>query len=125
MIEVRIAKPSDAEGILQIYAPHILSRSTTFETIVPSIEAFETRITNYMQKHPWIVVLIENTICGYAYGSVFKEREAYQWSCECSVYIENKYKGLGIGKELYSVLFPILKTQGIRNVYAGVTLPNE
>jgi phosphinothricin acetyltransferase len=39
--------------------------------------------------------------------------------------MNNDFKGKGIGKELYQLLFQILKLQGFRNVYAGITLPNE
>src|SRR2546423_14341299 len=109
MVEVRIATGSDAQEILNIYSPYILTKTTTFETEVPTVEAFATRMEQYLQKYPWLVCSIDNKISGYAYASIFKEREAYQWSCECSVYIKEQYKGLGIGKELYAVLLPILK----------------
>jgi len=39
--------------------------------------------------------------------------------------MHNNFKGKGIGKELYRLLFEVLKLQGFRNVYAGITLPND
>src|SRR5437763_12174337 len=124
MIEVRLANPSDATGILSVYTPYILSDHATFETKVPSVGEFQERIQHYSEKFPWIVCLTNKAIAGYVYASPFKAREAYQWSAECSVYIANDFKNKGIGKCLYNLLFTILKLQVIRSFYAGLTLPN-
>lgn len=125
MIEVRLATKNDAKQILDIYAPSILVAAISFETEVPSLEEMEKRIETCLQKFPWIVCVVENRIAGYAYASKHRDREAYQWSCECSVYVHNDFKGKGIGKKLYQLLFQILRLQEFRNVYAGITLPNE
>jgi len=125
MTEVRLAKKEDAKQILDIYSPSILSAATSFEAAVPPIEEMEQRIENCLQKYPWIVCMVDGKIAGYVYGSKHREREAYQWSCESSVYVHDDCKGKGVGKELYQLLFEILKGQGFRNVYAGITLPNE
>jgi L-amino acid N-acyltransferase YncA len=125
MIDVRVARREDASAALDIYTPHILQTAFTFETEVPSVEEFRLRIEKYLQKYPWLIAEIDGQVAGYVYGSVHREREAYQWTCECSVYIHDDFKGYGIGTELYEALFEILKLQGFRNVYAGITIPNE
>jgi phosphinothricin acetyltransferase len=124
MVEIRLAKTSDANEIRDIYSPSILSAAISFETEIPSIEEMQKRIENCLQKYPWIVCEVNRNIAGYVYASKHRDREAYQWSCECSVYVQNDFKGKGIGTELYQLLFQILKLQGFRNVYAGITLPN-
>lgn len=125
MTEVRLATTNDAKKILDIYSPCILYSSISFETEVPSVEEMKKRIETCLQKFPWIVCVIDGKIAGYVYASKHREREAYQWSCECTVYMHDDFKGKGTGKELYELLFQILKLQGFRNVYAGITLPNE
>ena len=125
MTEVRLATKHDANEIRQIYAPSIESAAISFETEVPSAEEMQSRIQTILQKFPWIVCTIDGKIAGYVYASKHRDREAYQWSCECSIYMNNAFKGKGIGKELYKLLFEILKLQGFRNVYAGITLPNN
>ena len=125
MVRIRIATPSDAGSILEIYRPYVLTTAFTFETEVPSEEEFRSRMHKYLQKFPWIVCEVDGVIAGYVYASTHREREAYQWTCESSVYVHEKFKEKGIGKELYKVLFTILKTQGLVNVYAGITLPNN
>lgn len=125
MIEVRLATTADAEDFIEIYSPNILSTAISFETEIPTIENFKKRIEKCLQKFPWIVCSIDNKIAGYVYASSHRDREAYQWSCECSVYVHENFQGKKIGKELYHLLFKILKHQGFRNVYAGITLPND
>lgn len=125
MIKLRLAKAADSEGILAIYAPYIEKTSFTFETDVPSAEAFADRINSYMESWPWLLCEVDGTIVGYAYAARYRERVAYQWSVESSVYIHDDYQRKGIAKILYSALFEILKRQGFRNVYAVINLPNE
>ena len=125
MVVVRTAIAADAPGIREIYAPHVLADAITFETQIPSEQEFESRIAKCLQKFPWLVCIIENEIAGYVYASPHRDREAYQWTCECSVYVSDKHQGKGIAKNLYAVLFRLLKMQGLVNLYAGITLPNK
>lgn len=125
MNTIRLATPSDAASILEIYAPYILNTSVTFETEVPSEDVFKERIKAYMKTWPWLVCEIDEVFAGYAYASRYRERESYQWSVESSVYVNDAFHGKGVAGALYKVLFEILKYQGFRNVYAVINLPNE
>ena len=122
---IRLAGPADANEILAIYAPYIRDTSLTFETEVPALEDFSKRITDYSENWPWLVCEIDGVIAGYAYGARYRERVAYQWCTESSVYIHNDFHRRGIAQALYSALFDIFKKQGFRNVYAVINLPNE
>ena len=122
---LRLPSEKDAKGILAIYAPYIESTSFTFETEVPSVEEFAERISTYLINWPWLVCEIDGRIAGYAYATKHRERTAYQWCTESSVYIHDDYQKAGIGKALYTALFEILKRQGFNNVYAVINLPNE
>jgi L-amino acid N-acyltransferase YncA len=122
---LRLATPKDAMGILEIYSPYILNTSFTFETEVPSVEEFGERIKTYLTNWPWLVCEIGGKIAGYAYATKYRERTAYQWSVESSIYIHDDFQKKGIGKALYTSLFEILKKQGFNNVYAVINLPNE
>lgn len=125
MIQLRLATPADARRILAIYAPYIENTSFTFETEIPTIEQFADRISSYLTNWPWLVCEVNGTIAGYAYATRHRERTAYQWCTESSVYIHDDYQKWGIGRALYSSLFAILKKQGFRNIYAVINLPNE
>lgn len=124
MVAIRLVQASDAEQMLAIYAPFIKESSTTFELEVPTIEQFKQRIWTILEHAPWLVCEVEGEILGYAYASKHRQRAAYQWSVESSVYVGAKLRRKGVGKALYSSLFQLLQLQGFYNVYAGITLPN-
>ncbi len=125
MDTIRTALTSDAPAILEIYAPYILNSAATFETEVPPAENFAQRITTYLQNWPWLVYESDGVIAGYAYATKHRERSAYQWCVESSVYVHDNFQQKGIAMALYKKLFAILKYQGCRNIYAGITLPND
>jgi len=125
MTTFRVATTADAAGILAIYAPYIQNTSFTFETEVPTLEKFQERIKTYLDKWPWLVCEVNGIIAGYAYASGYRERVAYQWSVECSVYLHDDFQQTGIAKKLYTALFALLQLQGFHNVYAVINLPND
>jgi L-amino acid N-acyltransferase YncA len=122
---IRLAKEKDANEILAIYSPYILNTSYTFETHVPSEREFKERIRTYLQAYPWLVCEMNNEIAGYAYAACHRERSAYQWCVESSIYIKDNYQHTGVAKALYTALIEILKKQGFVNVYAVINLPND
>lgn len=124
-MRIRLATGEDAEMMLDIYAPYIENTTITFETEVPSIGSFRHRVEAYLQKFPWLVAEQDGVVIGYAYASAYRDREAYQWSCECSVYMHEQFKGTGVAAQLYKAVFQILTFQGFRNVYAVIGVPNE
>jgi L-amino acid N-acyltransferase YncA len=125
MLTIRLATPADAAGILKIYAPYIENTSFTFETEVPSVAVFADRIASYLTNYPWLIVEEDGVIAGYAYASRYRERVAYQWSVECSVYVHDDFQRRNVATVLYNALFAILSQQGFRNVYAVINLPND
>src|ERR1700681_2231850 len=125
MITLRIASGKDAEGILAIYVPYIRQTSFTFETEVPTVPAFAERINNCLVNWPWLVCELDVIIAGYAYGTRHRERAAYQWCVESSVYIHTDFQRRGLARALYTALLDMLKKQGFYNVYAVINLPNE
>lgn len=122
---IRIATENDAVGVLSIYQPYIENTSFTFETEVPSLNSFKERINTYLITFPWLVCEIDGMIAGYAYGGKHRERTAYQWCVESSIYIHDDFQKSGIGRALYSALIEIFRKQGFRNVYAVINLPND
>jgi len=122
---ITVAIKDDAAGMLEIYAPFILNSGVTQETEVPTVEDFQKRIISNLAERPWLVCEVNNEMAGYAYAGRHRDRKGYQWCTEPSVYISEKYWGLGVANVLYGALFDILKSQGYVNAYAVITLPNE
>ncbi len=117
---IRIAEARDAEALCAIYAPYVTDTAITFEYEVPSVQEFTQRITDTLQKYPYLVAEQEGTIVGYAYASAFKGRRAYDWAVETSIYVARDRHGQGIGRSLYEVLEQILVRQHITNVNACI-----
>ncbi|HVZ96351.1 MAG TPA: GNAT family N-acetyltransferase [Chitinophagaceae bacterium] len=125
MNKIRLATTADASAMLEIYKPFITGTPVTFETDIPSLSSFEQRIQTYMNTWPWLVYESDGVVAGYAYAARHRERAAYQWCVESSVYVHSDFQKRGIATLLYNTLFKILKRQGFINVYAVITLPNE
>lgn len=123
-IVIRLACPTDVPAILAIYAPYVNHSNISFELVPPSEDEMARRLAQKQAHFPWLVAEVAGEVVGYAYAGTFRERAAYQWSAEISVYVHNERHGEGIGRALYTALFTILRAQGYRNVYGGITLPN-
>jgi L-amino acid N-acyltransferase YncA len=123
-ITMRIASPDDAAQVLEIYAPFCLATPVSFETEAPTVEEIRRRITSTLEFFPWLVALLDDRVLGYAYASRHRDRAAYRWSADVSVYVREEARGKGLGRALYTSLFAILRLQGIYNILAGITLPN-
>lgn len=122
--KIRLADERCAEGIRAIYAPIVESTVISFETTPPEAAEMARRLRGVLETHPWIVCEGEDGIEGYAYGSTFNGRAAYDWSCEASVYVASDSRGVGVGRRLYRALLELLARQGYRQVCAGIRLPN-
>ena len=123
--EIRLARPSDSEALLKIYAPFVENTSVTFEIQVPTAEEFSNRIHDITQEYPYLLYCVGEQIVGYAYAARHRQRAAYAYDVDTSIYIEPNYHGRGIAARLYQRLFSILAEQGIYNLYAAYTEPNE
>lgn len=122
---IRPAKAADAAALLEIYAPYVKQTAVTFEYEVPSVEEFAQRIEAISSFYPYLVCEADGVILGYAYAQRHKERAAYQWNAELSIYIAQDVCQKGIGTALYGALIELLLLQGVQNFYGCVTMPNE
>ena len=121
---LRLARPQDAAGISDIYAPIVCDTPISFELAAPSEEETAARLTKTLTRFPWLVCTAQGRLLGYAYAGAHNERAAYQWAVNVSVYVHDQARRLGVGKALYETLFSILRLQGFHRAYAGITLPN-
>jgi L-amino acid N-acyltransferase YncA len=121
---IRSTEIGDAEAVRDIYAPFVSDNATSFEIEPPDVPAMEQRIRTVQDQYPWLVYVSDEKVLGYAYASRHRERKAYQWCVEVSVYVHASALHCGIGRALYLSLFEILRRQGCVNAYAGITLPN-
>jgi phosphinothricin acetyltransferase len=124
-MNLRVARATDAAAIAAIYGPIVEHTTISFELAPPSADEMRQRIASTLQRLPWLVSEDENgAVNGYAYASKHRERAAYQWSIDTTVYVRDDTRGQGVGSRLYHALFEILKDLGYVQAYAGIALPN-
>ena len=122
---IRRATLADATACLEVYAPYVRDTTATFEAEVPSVDEFTRRVARALARYDWLVAELDGRVVGYAYAGPVKERAAYRWSSEVSVYVAAGAHGHGLGRRLYRELFDRLEASGIRRLLAVVTLPND
>lgn len=122
-LEIRTATERDAKALLDIYAPYVEQTAITFEYEVPTLTEFRARIRHTLEKYPYLVAEKEGKILGYAYVSPFKERAAYDWAVETSIYVDKTVKRCGVGGKLHNALEEVLKQMGILNMEACIGVP--
>lgn len=121
---IRVATPSDAAKIRDIYAPFCESSAVTFEEEPPTEAEVVDRIESTLERYPWLVCERDGEIVGYAYAGPLRKRRAYEWVVELSVYVAESARRSSVGEALYESLFAILERQGVCDAYAVTTIPN-
>lgn len=115
---------TDAQALLQIYAYYVQNTAITFEYEVPSLDTFQTRIEQTLEKYPFIVARRQNEIVGYAYSGAFHSRAAYEHCAEVSIYLKPDVQKMGVGRSLYTILEKVSQAQHITNLYACIAYAN-
>lgn len=124
-VTIRLATPEDAEELLEIYRYYVEETAISYEYQTPSLEVFQGRIRNILEKYPYFVAVQDEKILGYAYAAPFIGRAAYQWSAELTIYLNKEHRNLGIGRMLYDALEIALEKMGIQNLYACIGYPEK
>jgi phosphinothricin acetyltransferase len=125
-MQIRHADPErDAAACAAIYAPYVRDTVISFELEPPAERELAERIERYSRSHAWLVADDGDSVVGFAYGCPHRERAAYRWAADVSVYVDRGHHRRGIGARLYSALLELLTRQGLYVACAGVTLPND
>ncbi|MCR4960165.1 MAG: GNAT family N-acetyltransferase [Lachnospiraceae bacterium] len=122
-ILIRDVSLKDTEALLDIYSYYVEKTAITFEYATPSTEEFKDRITAITKRYPYLVLVADGKIRGYAYASAFHPRKAYEWCVEMTIYLHHDHHKKGYGKMLYEALEKALKEMGIINLYACIGYP--
>ena len=124
-MQIRIATKDDSHAIAEIYAPIVERTHISFELVPPTAEEMARRMAVALENHVGLVAEDAGRIQGYAYAGKYREKPAYRWSTETTIYVGDGARGKGVGRSLYRTLLRILAAQNYRRAFAGIALPNE
>ncbi len=126
-MSIRYAEEKDIESLLKIYNYEIENGFATFDLTPKSVEQWEQWFhCHNTGNHPLIVWDVDGTAVGYASLSGYREKEAYKSTVELSVYVDNGFRGRGIGTALMKEIIDIArKDESIHTVVSVITSDNE
>lgn len=120
-IRLRPAEPADLPAIRAIYTPEVLEGTATFELEPPDVEELGRRLAKVRALGlPWLVAELEGEVAGYAYATPYRDRPAYRFTTEDSVYIARPARGRGVGRALLAAVLEETRRAGIRQMVAVI-----
>jgi L-amino acid N-acyltransferase YncA len=125
MTRIRLVNAADAKAVCDIYNYYVSNSTISFEEAEVSVSEMSRRIVSVSETLPWVVIETDGIVDGYAYATKWRERSAYRFSVELSVYVAPSAIGQGCGTLLYENLFERLTQLGVHLLIAGIALPNE
>src|SRR6187549_1085252 len=95
---IRPATLADAEAIAHIYNHYVLETVITFEEVaIPPTEMAERIARTNAAGLPWLVAEQDGRVIGYSHASKWKDRTAYRFSVETTIYLAPDCQRKGIG----------------------------
>ena len=119
-MQIRNATAADLADIQSIYAHHVLTGTGTFEEVPPSIEEMTVRFAERPPGSEWLVATDATGILGYAYYGPLRNRSAYRFCAEDSIYVRDDVRGQGVGKALVAKLIEVAEAAGFRQMIAVI-----
>ena len=121
MTVIRDFIPDDLETVTQIYAHHVLHGTATFEETPPSLDEMTHRYQKVRALGlPWLVAEADGVVSGFAYAAPFRERSAYRFTLEDSVYVDAAHHQRGVGRALLTELVARCEALGYRQMIAAI-----
>jgi phosphinothricin acetyltransferase len=125
---LRVAEPSDAPALAAIYAPYVRDTAVSFEYEAPDAAEFARRMGATLERFPYLVACEpdgDRAVLGYTYVGPFKERAAYDWAVETSIYVDGRARGRGAGRLLHDGLELACGAMGVLSLEACIAYPDQ
>ena len=120
-MQIRDVAEGDAEAIAAIYGHHVLNGTASYDVDPPPVEFHLDKIRRISGAGwPFLVAEVEGEIAGYAYVTQFRDRAAYRFTAEDSIYVHPELMGRGVGKALLAALLDRSAAYGFKTVIAVI-----
>lgn len=121
MGQIRDATPEDSEAVAKIYGHHVLHGTASYDLVPPPADYFRARIEAVTRAGwPFLVAERGEVVVGYAYATQFRDRGAYRFTAEDSIYVHPDWMGQGIGGFLLDALIDRCAERGFRQLVAVI-----
>lgn len=119
-MRIRALDEPDWPAVSRIYAEGIATGNATFESDVPSWDAWDA-------AHPTLRLVAEEdgVVLGFAALSPYSPRRCYRGVAEESVYVGVSARGRGVGRALLEALIARADADGYWTLLAGIFPENE
>ena len=116
-LEIRDVRGEDAEAVAAIYAHHVRNGTASYDLDPPSAAETAAKIARVTaSKWPFLIAEAGGEVVGYAYVTQFRDRDAYAFTCEDSIYVHPQWTGRGVGKRLLGQLCARAERLGFRQI---------
>lgn len=127
MISLRPATPDDAQALLGIYGPYVVTNAVSFESMPPTVKDMRARVSAAGDTHPWIVAYDGDSalVLGYAFAKPTRPGTAYRFSVETACYVAGELEGQGVRRALYVALLATLTAMHYTQAVSTLTMPQD
>lgn len=116
-LNIRPAVAADVPAITRIYAHAVEHGTASFEIEPPDETEMVRRLEALLAKrYPYIVAEMAAEVVGYAYAGPYRDRRAYDWCVEDSLYVAPELHRKGIGRLLLTQLIAAAEPLGYRQM---------
>jgi L-amino acid N-acyltransferase YncA len=118
---IRPASTDDAAAVADIYAKHVRNGTASFDTVPRSVAETAQKIADITSKAwPFLVAEDDDEVAGYAYATRFRDRPAYGFACENSIYVRSDRMSNGVGSLLMRELIAASTKFGFRQMISVI-----
>jgi len=123
---IRNVRKEDAKAICEIYNFYVVHTNISFEEHPVSTDEMKKRIEEKTTKYPWLVYEENGDVLGYAYTGKWRDRTAYRYTVEDTIYVKNGESGKGIGSKLFEALiYKIRQNTEVHSILGIIAMPNN
>jgi phosphinothricin acetyltransferase len=121
MPHIRPAELHDIAAIADIYDTAVRHGTASFELEPPGQAEMRRRYEALRAGgYPYLVAQLDGSAIGYAYAGPYRDRPAYHWTVEDSVYVAAHAQRRGVGQALLARLLTEAQGCGFRQMLAVI-----
>jgi phosphinothricin acetyltransferase len=118
--DIRPATPKDLPDVREIYNYYVTNSMVTFDEDTMTLREWRSKYAYLTRlKLPFLVAVSPSgQVLGYALCAPWRQKRAYRYTAESSIYLRPAATGKGLGRALLAALLEASKRAGLKQVLA-------